>query len=76
MDSMECFLHSLRLHWVEFQNKFYQGKGYKFEDFNFRHIIQKLRKDDEWLFLIVPKKYLSNGEDAGEFYEQWFSDIK
>jgi V-type H+-transporting ATPase subunit a len=40
IDSMECFLHTLRLHWVEFQNKFYKGDGFPFVFFDFTTRIQ------------------------------------
>lgn len=45
MDVMECFLHTLRLHWVEFQSKFYKADGYAFVPFCHRDILHK--KTDE-----------------------------
>jgi V-type H+-transporting ATPase subunit a len=39
MDVLECFLHALRLHWVEFQSKFFKADGIRFSPYCFRQII-------------------------------------
>ena len=39
MDVLECFLHALRLHWVEFQNKFFKADGIRFSPYSFKQLI-------------------------------------
>lgn len=40
MDVLECYLHALRLHWVEFQSKFYKGDGIRFLPYSFKQVIK------------------------------------
>jgi V-type H+-transporting ATPase subunit a len=40
MDVLECFLHALRLHWVEFQNKFFYADGIRFTPYSFKQVIK------------------------------------
>ncbi|KAH9593369.1 V-type ATPase [Trypanosoma melophagium] len=42
MESLSAFLHALRLHWVEFNNKFYAADGHAFTPFDVAEVLRRL----------------------------------
>lgn len=46
MESLSAFLHALRLHWVEFQNKFYNGDGKLFQPLSFKSLYTSTSEEE------------------------------
>ena len=47
MDQLECILHTVRLIWVEFMNKFYHGAGIKFDCYDLNQVLSATIEEDD-----------------------------